>query len=110
MIQVYNEKTINIDGTDYWLVTQFSKLTNRSSVSIRALVNRGNRIRKLKAIRINDSVFIEAQELFEYPFVLPGKPAPDEEGICIEQFYLEDEKLYVKEKVYEVKDKDEICH
>jgi len=49
-------------------VKDFSILTRRSVVTIYKLIREGNRIRKLKAIKVCHSVFIPISEVLEYPF------------------------------------------
>ena len=71
---ICDEKSIEIDGEEYWTVQQFSKLTRRKEGSIRVLISKGNRLRALKWIRIGGKPFIRASELFEFPFVINGRP------------------------------------
>ena len=62
----------NINGTDYFTVAQFAKMTRRAPYRIRDLVNNGNKIRTLKVMRIETMIFIEASEVHEFPFTAQG--------------------------------------
>jgi hypothetical protein len=97
-MEIYSEKPININGKDYWTVRQFAKLTNREEHSIRYLIIKGNRIRQLKSLTVGGKPFIEADELFNFPFVTTGRPNPL--GINIERYTLEMGKLKVIEGKY----------
>jgi len=63
----------NINGKDYYNCKVFAELTNRSEQAIRLLILNGNRIRKLKAIKVGTAIFIDKTELTEFPFCLPGR-------------------------------------
>jgi len=65
-------RKISVDGVEYYKVSTFAKLTKRSEQSVRLLVNSGNRLRKLKHIKIARSLLIPATELTDYPFCLVG--------------------------------------
>lgn len=90
-MEIQGLKTVNIDGTEFWTVEDFSALTQRSDRVIRILANGGNRLRVLKAKRVYGRVFIEANELFDYPFTANGRPS--DKGDFIEKFYLEEGEL-----------------
>ena len=65
-MEIQGEKTFLLEGKEYWTVKQFGGFTHRSDVTIRSLVTKGNRIRKLKAKCLEGrSVFIEAEELIK---------------------------------------------
>jgi len=66
---------ITINQTPCYTVKKFAKLTKRTENTIRYLVNRGNSIRKLKAIRIDSRLFILSTELIQYPFLDMGNGA-----------------------------------
>jgi hypothetical protein len=89
-------KSINIDGKEYWSVKQFAELTDRSEGSIRQLIDTGNRNRKLRADRIASKPFIEAQELFDFPFLSNGRPSPL--GTMSEKYILKDGDLTIEEQ------------
>jgi len=84
-----NYWTVNLDGKDYWSIPQFSALTGRSEYTLRQLITKGNRIRKMRATRFNGRVFVEAEELFEFPFVVAGRPSGI--GEYADKFYLDSE-------------------
>jgi hypothetical protein len=92
-MEIYGEKPLLINGKEYWSVRQFAKLTGREEASIRYLITHGNKIRCLKSEHFEGRPFINAEELFEYLFVPPGKPSPF--GQVIEKFMLNDDNLVV---------------
>ena len=60
------------NGELYYSVKKFAKLTNRSEQTIRLLINHGNIIRKLKAVKPNREWLVPISEYGEFPFVEPG--------------------------------------
>jgi hypothetical protein len=94
-MEIQGLKTVNINGKDYWTVGDFAELSQRSDRVIRNLVKHGNRIRKLLAMSIHDRVYIEAEELFNFPFTTGGQPAGM--GDYVEKFYIENGELLRKE-------------
>ena len=89
------ECTVCIDGKEYWDSQQFANLTQRKQGSIRMLWNKGNRIRKLKGMSLNNRVYIEAEELFNFPFVILGRPF--EQGDFEEGTLMREEKMLKRE-------------
>jgi hypothetical protein len=69
--------TVEYEGALYFTVNNFALVTKRSSVNVRFLIVRGNRIRKLKAIYVLDRPLIPYSELAEYPFTCAGKKNKD---------------------------------
>lgn len=97
---VKGEETVNINGTEYWTIRQFCYLTERGEPSIVQLINEGNKIRKLKVLKVEKKTFIEAKELFDFPFVGMGRPSVM--GIPIEKFKLDGNNDLIKEdRVYQ---------
>lgn len=70
-------KPININGKAFWTVNQFAFLTNRSDQSVYALINKGNTIRRLQAIKVANRILIPAEELEEFPFTPIGAGAKE---------------------------------
>ena len=64
---------IEINGESFYTVKQFAVLTNRTEQSVRFLITKGNRIRKLLVKRIAGRPFIFADELTDFPFTVAGK-------------------------------------
>lgn len=91
------ENTTSIDGVDYWTAQQFADLTTRQVPSIRMLLANGNRVRKLQGKVINHRAYVLATELFDFPFVVRGRP--DSMGDFIEKFYLDNDVLLREESV-----------
>lgn len=65
--------TIEVNGEDYYYLHDFAELTNRSCQAIRLAILTGNRLDKLRAEKIGESVIIPASELTRFPFCSPGK-------------------------------------
>lgn len=61
-----------IDGRQYLTVLDFARVTNRSTVNVRKLISVGNRIRKLRCVRIVGRPMIPLEEVTEYPFTVAG--------------------------------------
>ena len=68
-----NLNKITINNVNYYTVDQFAWLTKRSPQAIRLLIAKGNRFRKLKAMKIGWTWFVEASELTEYKFCCAGR-------------------------------------
>ncbi len=64
---------VQINGEDFYTVKQFAVLTNRSEQSVRYLIIKGNRIRKLLIKKLAEKPFIFAHELTDFPFTVAGK-------------------------------------
>ena len=64
---------LSIDGAEYYTVKQFARKTYRSEQSVRFLISKGNRLRKLKCVYFAGKPFIPVTELTEYPFTLAGR-------------------------------------
>lgn len=64
-----------IDDKEYITIKEFSRLTNRTTSSSRYLILDGNKIRKLKAVLIDSTYFIEKDELYKFPFTDKGRYA-----------------------------------
>ena len=64
---------VKVDGELYFTIGAFALLTNRSAQTVRRYLKNGNRIRKLKMIRVVDRPLIPVAELTEYPFTVSGR-------------------------------------
>ena len=64
---------IKINSTEYYSVTDFARLTNKSEQTIRRYIIKGNKIRTLDAIKIRQSILIPITELTEFPFTVCGR-------------------------------------
>ncbi len=64
---------VTVNDVDYYDVKVFAELTNRTEQAIRLLVIKGNRLRKLKSIKVGPTILIEKSELTEYPFACAGR-------------------------------------
>ena len=73
---IHIHSTLSIFGATIKFVTvdTFAKVTNRKPEQIRRLIRNGNTIRRLNAMKINNYFYlIPYTEIFEYPFVEPGR-------------------------------------
>lgn len=65
--------TVKVEGIEYYTVAGFAIMVNKSEQTIRRYVNKGNKIRKLNAIKVNKTVLIPVTELTKYPFTICGR-------------------------------------
>ena len=73
-MEFYGEKPVTIEGKKYWTINQFAKLVGKHRECINNKRFHGNLIRKLKCERIAEKPFIPYEELFDYPWVVRGRP------------------------------------
>ena len=66
---------IEIEGNGYYTVKQFAELTHRSEQSVRLLISKGNRIRRLETNNLVGKPFIPVEELTNFPFTVSGHNA-----------------------------------
>jgi len=66
-------KPTNIAGKEYYSISEFAKLTNRTWQSVYRLAIKGNRMRKLIHKQFFGKLFILADELVEFPFTVSGR-------------------------------------
>ena len=64
---------IRLNGVHYVTVETYANLTHRSQEQIRRLIRNGNTIRRLLAIKQTNHYLIPIDEVFDYPFVEPGR-------------------------------------
>ena len=62
-----------IDNIPYITVESFAIRVNRKQETIRKLIRNGNSMRKLKAIKHRYYYLIPESELYDFPFVEPGR-------------------------------------
>ena len=62
-----------VSGVKYITVRNFAQYTNRKEEQIRRLIRQGNSIRRLSAFKHHGFYLIPITELYEYPFVEPGR-------------------------------------
>jgi len=77
-----------INGRLYFSVKQFAEITHRTEQSVRLLMLKGNKIRKLERKFFAQKPFIPAEELTDFPFTVSGRNQTpyyyDENGDIIE--------------------------
>ena len=62
-----------IKGIDYVHISDFAKATHRKVTSTRHLIEDGNVVRRLKALRVRSMLFIPVAEMRGYPFSKDSK-------------------------------------
>lgn len=92
-MEIQSEKTVTIDNVEYFSTKQMGRLTKRSPSSIRHLCIKGNCIRKMKYLQLAGSIWVEAQELFDYPFALRGK---NSKNMQAQKYFIQEDKLCSK--------------
>jgi hypothetical protein len=74
-------KPLELNGKQYYSLKQFSRATNRHTSHISLLFSHGNKVRRLKGIRVSGKPFIEVTEVDDFPFKgLSSKEAQREKG------------------------------
>lgn len=66
---------IEIDKEMFYSVKQFAILTNRTEQTVKYLMRKGNRVRKLRTKKIGTCSWVYAKELTEFPFTYTGTGA-----------------------------------
>lgn len=63
---------IEIDKEFFYSVQQFAILTNRTEQTVKYLMSKGNRVRKLRTKKIGTCSWVYATELTDFPFTYTG--------------------------------------
>lgn len=64
---------IEIQGKKVFTVRQFAAIIEKSDQTVLSLMHKGNRIRKLKFIKVAGKPYVLAEELTKFPFTCCGK-------------------------------------
>lgn len=67
-----NCKVYSLNGIEMIHIAEFAQITHRSIQSTRALIEKGNVVRKLKFYRDRSRLMIPTLELYGYPLVKAG--------------------------------------
>jgi len=62
-----------IEGDEYYSISDFCLIVNKSRMRINQLINEGNKERKLKCLRLGPRTYIPVKELSEYPWFTGGR-------------------------------------
>lgn len=84
------KEAVTINGRDYLTVQDFAKITNRSVASVRQYMSLGNRIRKIKSMRLAGRALIPVTEVYTFPFTMSGRNTED-----VYNYRLGEEGVYV---------------
>lgn len=74
--QQWLDSLVVINGKKYLSVTDFARLAGRTTNTVHLLCTRGNAFRKLVSVKMGNNRFIDADELFAFPFVARGRYGP----------------------------------
>jgi hypothetical protein len=64
---------VTVEGKRYYTMNQFAHIVNRGLPYVSKLITRGNAVRKLKSIKIENKPLIPIEEANDFPFVPRGK-------------------------------------
>lgn len=68
ILEMSHIETSDVNGELVITIKDFAYLTKRTTMSIYALIEKGNRLRKLRVVRVCGVAFIPLKEFTEYPF------------------------------------------
>lgn len=80
------------DGKEYIDIHVYAAMTRRTVAAIRASIEQGNRVRKMRAIRCGSRYYILKDEFFVFPYINKGK------GIDRVYHFEEDGELHLCEQ------------
>lgn len=103
-MEINGEKSIILNGQNFWTVRQFSRLTDYTEPRVRSLIYYGNCIRKLKTFYFSSNKpLIHEEELFAFPFVLSGRPLKENNNcVKVKKFFIDEKgKLSSREEIIE---------
>lgn len=66
-----------INGEDYITPGQMAAFTNRTTMAIYNLIKFGNKIRKMKSMKLGYQIFIPYKEMTEFPFTECGRSSEE---------------------------------
>jgi hypothetical protein len=72
------DSRVMIDGEEYYTKIDFATITGKYPSAISKLIHQGNKIRKLKAKRLGNYVYVKASELTEFPHIPNGRSGQGE--------------------------------
>ena len=61
------------DGVEYVDIHEYAHMTQRTVAAVRASIEQGNRVRKMRAIRNGSRYYIPLDEFHVYPYINKGK-------------------------------------
>lgn len=61
------------DGREYIDIHTYAAMTQRSVAAVRASIEQGNRVRKMRAIKVRSSYFVLKDEYHVFPYINKGK-------------------------------------
>lgn len=63
------------DGIEYVDIHEYAHMTQRTVAAVRASIEEGNRVRKMRAIRNGSRYYVRLDEYYVYPYINKGKGA-----------------------------------
>lgn len=61
------------EGREYIDIHVYAAITQRSVAAVRASIEQGNRVRKMRAIRVGSRYYILKDEFYVFPYINKGK-------------------------------------
>lgn len=68
---------IKMGEEEYYTVNQLAAIINKSEQTVYSLIKKGNSVRKMKSVKIGNTVLIPCEELTEFPFTYAGHFSPE---------------------------------
>lgn len=63
------------NGIEYVDIHEYAHMTHRTVAAVRASIEQGNRVRKMRAIRVGSRYYIPLDEYYIFPYINKGKGA-----------------------------------
>lgn len=70
-------RPVKVGNKEYYTVNQLSSIISKSEQTIYHLINKGNAVRKMKSIKIGQTILVPCEELTEFPFTYAGRYSED---------------------------------
>ena len=61
------------DDHEYIDIHEYANMTHRSVAAVRASIEQGNRVRKMRAIRVGSRYYVLSDEYHVFPYINKGK-------------------------------------
>lgn len=61
------------DGVEYIDIHEYAHMTHRTVAAVRASIEQGNRVRKMRAIRVGSHYYVLKDEYYVFPYINKGK-------------------------------------
>ena len=68
------KKKININNEDVLTVKDFAKAIYKSPEAVYRMIYTGNRVRRIKTVKLGNYVYIPVEEIEQFPWTPVGRP------------------------------------